>query len=367
MAEQIEFPMRAATRFGLSAPRDVMRQLCDHFVEHCDVIVDGDKARLVAEFGTAILECDDSRMSVQAFGYDESTLSYVKMMVVEHVLEYAPSDKPDIVWRGDGVTGGPLPFFREMRVVGARDVTPNMRRVRLAGEDIARFASGGLHIRLLFPASGLAEISWPTLGADGRIVWPTGAAKLTGRIYTIRSIDVAKGEMDVDFVIHEGDAYPGAGFAVKAKPGDIVGITGPGGGVTPSADWVLLAGDETALPAIGRMLEELPASVQAVVRVEIPDAAEEQRLASAAGLDLAWLHRGEAKAGTTTLLEDAVRGVAIPDDGRSVFVWAGGEHKTFRSLRKYLRGERGLTRQQHMVAAFWRRGFDGDSPEAEEA
>lgn len=366
MAEHTDFPMRATTRIPLSAPEAILQQLCEHFVEHCEVIVNGPKARFEASYGTALLECEGGALCVTALGHDESTLSYVKMAVAEHVVEYAGEDTPRIVWTGDGMKTGPLPFFREMRVVGARDITPRMRRVTLAGADLARFASGGLHIRLLFPPQGLASPSWPTLGEDGRIVWPTGAAKLTGRIYTIRSLDIARGEIDIDFVIHEGDAYPGAGFALKARPGDIVGITGPGGGDTPPADWYLLAGDETALPAIARILEDLPSSAQAVVRIEVPDAAEEQPLTSAANVDLAWLHRGQVEAGTTTLLENAVRGIAIPGD-RRVFAWACGEHKTFRAIRKYLRAERGLARKQHMAAAFWRRGFDGDSPEAGEA
>jgi NADPH-dependent ferric siderophore reductase len=137
-------------------------------------------------------------------------------------------------------------------------------------------------------------------------------------------------------------------------------MTGPGGGGAAGADWYLLAGDETALPAIGRMLEGLPASAHAVVRIEIADAGEEQPLVSPASLDIAWLHRGAAEAGTTTLLEDAVRAAAFPSDGRRVFAWAGCEHKAFRAIRKFLRAECGLSRDQHLVAAYWRRGFDAD-------
>lgn len=366
MAARPDLPMQAVTRIPLSSPHAVMRQLCEHFVEHCDVFVEEDGARLEAYYGTALMRCEDGCLHVEALGQDESTLSYVKMAVAEHVLEFAAADSPRIVWMGDGVGAGPMPFFRQMRVMGARDLTPRMRRVTLAGQDLARFAHGGLHIRLLFPPAHLAVPVWPTLGEDGRIVWPTGDARLAARVYTIRAIDVARGEVEVDFVMHEGDAYPGAGFAATARPGDIVGMTGPGGGGLAAADWYLFAGDETALPAIGRMLEELPATARAVVRIEVTDAADELPLASPASLDLAWLHRGAAEAGTTTLLEEAVRAVAIPDDGREVFVWAGCEHKAFRAIRKYLRAERGFPRDRHMVAAYWRRGFVGDSEERSE-
>ncbi len=366
MAETRSFPMQATASVRLAAPEEMLRRLCAHFVEHQRVTVTGARAVFEAEFGTAHLEAREGCLQLEAFGYDDSTLTFVKMVLAEHILEFAGSDKPRIVWTGDGPSSGPLPYFRALRVVGLRDVTPRMRRIILAGEDLSRFTEGGLHVRLLFPPAGI-EPAWPTMGEDGRPVWPTGEAKLAARIYTLRRIDAAKGEVEIDFVLHEGGDYPGAGFAAKARPGDIVGMTGPGGGATPTADWCLLAGDETALPAIGRMLEELPASAEAVVRIEVADAAEEQALVSAARLDLQWLHRGEAEAGATTRLEDAVRAVPLPDDGRRVFAWGAAEHKAIRSIRKALRGERGLTRDQHMAAAYWRRGFNGDSPQAGEA
>lgn len=366
MAEHVLL-MQAHTRIPLLAPEAVMQHLCAHLGEHCTVTREGSKARLDAAFGTAHLECEGGCLFVKALGHDESTLAYVKMAVAEHVVEFAKPENPRIVWAGDGMASGALPFFREMHVVGAREITPRMRRLTLKGEDLGRFTTGGLHVRLLFPPAELAVPSWPSMGEDGRIAWPDGAAKLTARVYTIRSIDPARGEIEVDFVLHEGDRFPGSGFAITARPGAIVGITGPGGGGVAPADWYLLAGDETALPAIGRMLEALPPSAHAVVRIEVADAAEEQPLTSPASLDLAWLHRGVAEAGTTTLLEDAVRAVAFPVDDRRVFAWGACEHKAFRAIRKFLRADRGLTRDQHLVAAYWRRGCDADSAAGEEA
>jgi NADPH-dependent ferric siderophore reductase len=366
MLERPDYPLQAATRIVLASPQAIMQQLCEHFVEHCEVTEVGGRARFDAAFGSALLECDGDSLCVEAFGFDDSTLTFVKMAVAEHVLEFAAPEAPRIVWSGDGPSTGALPYFRELRVTGVRDVTPRMRRVSFAGDNLAGFTVGGLHVRVLFPPKGRTPV-WPVMGEDGRPVWAGGPDKLMARIYTIRRIDPAKGELDIDFVMHEGDKYPGAGFAAKAQAGDIVGMTGPGGGELPPVDWYLLAGDETALPAIGRILQELPATAHAVVRIEVQDAAEEQALTSAAALDLAWLHRGEAEAGTTALLENAVRAVDIPKDGRSIYAWAGCEHKTFRAIRKFLRGERGLTRSQHVIAAYWRRGFDGDSPEAGEA
>ncbi len=199
------------------------------------------------------------------------------------------------------------------------------------------------------------------MGADGRPCWPDAPERPDIRIYTIRAIDVSPGEIDIDFVMHEGDDMPGARFAAEARPGDVIGMTGPGGGSAAAADWYLLAGDETALPAIGRILEGLPRQAKAVVRIEVADEGERQDLRSVADVDLQWLFRNGAPAGTTEALAEAIRTVALPRDGRSIFVWTGCEHACFRRTRKYLREECGLARDEHLVVAYWRRGYSGDA------
>ncbi len=253
-----------------------------------------------------------------------------------------------------------------MRVARVEDITPRMRRLTLVGENLARFAAGGMHVRLLFPKSQAVPPAWPVTGEDGRPAWPQAAARPDVRIYTIRRLDVAAGEVDIDFVLHDGDGMPGACFAANAMAGDVVGMTGPGGGTLTAADWYLLVGDETALPAIARMLEALPATAKAVVRIEIADAAEQQVLSSKADVDLVWLHRNGAAAGTAGLLENAVRAVEWPA-GAKTFAWAGCEYQDFRAIRGYLRKDRGLTREEHLVVAYWRRDFDGDTARKEDS
>lgn len=351
---------KASTEIVLSSPQDIMKRLCAHFAEHGDVSVEGTSSRIDTAFGSACMEACERCLKVFAEGRDDTSLAYVKLAIAEHLLDFASAESPSIVWQGDGAAGRPLPYFREMRVVRTVAVTPHMRRLTLAGDDLGRFASGGFHVRLLLPKQG-ATAAWPVTGADGRPEWPQGDERPDVRIYTIRRLDVEKSEVDIDFVLHEGADMPGADFAARATPGDVVGMTGPGGGGIGEADWYLLAGDETALPAISRILESLPSHVQAVVRIEVADRGEEQNLASAAGLDIRWLHRNGVAAGRSTLLEDAVRTVCFPEDGRRVFAWAGCEHKSFRAIRSYLRKDRNLARDRHLAVAYWRRGFEGDT------
>lgn len=352
--------LKASAEIALSCPQDIMQRLCAHFADHGDVAIDGACSRIDTAFGSASIEACKRCLKVFAEGNDETALAYVKLSIAEHLLHFASAESPAIVWRGDGAAGQPLPYFREMRVVRTASVTPCMRRLTLAGSDLGRFATGGLHVRLLLPRDG-AVPAWPVTGEDGRPAWPEAQRRPDVRIYTIRRIDVDKGEVDIDFVLHDGDGMPGARFAANAQIGDIVGMTGPGGGGIPVADWCLLAGDETALPAIGRIVEALPAGVHAVIRIEVADGGEEQNLVSQASLDIKWLHRYGVAPGKSTLLQDAVREVHWPEDRRSVFAWAGCEHKSFRAIRSYLRQDRKLVRDAHLVVAYWRCGFEGDT------
>jgi NADPH-dependent ferric siderophore reductase len=353
--------LSAETTIVLPSPLAVMAKLRDHFVEHG--AVSGSDQRWSAEFGIGIVDAvaDDAQMRFRVSASDATSLAYLQWGVAEHVNEFAPDTAPEIVWRGGIETGAPLPYFREMRVLGAVQITPRMRRLTLAGDDLGRFSKHGMHVRLLLaPEKGVKPV-WPVMAADGRQAWPEGPRPVS-HVYTLRRIDVAAGEVDIDFVLHEGEETPGATFALEAGQGDMVGMTGPGGGELREADWYLLAGDETALPAIGRMLEEMPEGKKVVALIEIADDRERQELRTQAALDLRWLSRQGRPAGTTTLLADAVSALAFPGDGASVFVWAGCEHAAAREIRAHLK-RRGLARGESLVAAYWRRGAGGEVEE----
>lgn len=340
----------ASTEVTLSCPEQIMLRLCAHFRDYGEVSVNGACSRIETGFGAAGFEACERCLKISAEGKDEVALAYVKLALAEHLLNFAGEESPEIVWQGDGAAGQPLPYFREMRVVRATNVTPRMRRVTLAGDNLRRFTEGGMHVRLLLPKDRSVKPTWPLTGEDGRPVWPQGADKPDVRIYTIRNIAADKGELDIDFVLHDGDDMPGVGFALSAQPGDLIGMTGPGGGSYGQADWYLLAGDETALPAIARILEELPASAKAVVRVEVENEAAEQALTSAAAVDLRWLHRDGGK----DRLAEAVRVVDWPGGAESVFLWAGCEHESFKAIRAFAK-EKGLRREEQLVVSYWRR------------
>ena len=176
--------------------------------------------------------------------------------------------------------------LRRLTVQHVQHLTPKMLRVALAGDDLPGFTSLGFddHVKLFIPAPG-EELVLPTPGPDGPI-FPPGAPRPTLRDYTPRRYDVADGILYIDFVIH--DAGPATTWAAQVRPGQVLGVGGPRGSfiIPTEFDWHLLVGDETARPAIGRRLEELPANTRALVVAEVESAGEELKFTSAASFEV---------------------------------------------------------------------------------
>jgi NADPH-dependent ferric siderophore reductase len=231
-------------------------------------------------------------------------------------------------------------------------VTPSVRRVVLSGS-AAAVAVAGPTVSLLVPRVGDAAPRWPRVAKDGRIVWPDGAHGVSLRSYTARRQDPVAGEVEIDFVLH-GDG-PAAAWAAAAVPGVPLGVAGGGSLGDRPAGYLLLAGDETALPAISRILATAPPTALGVALLEVAGPEEEQSLAAPAGISVRWLHRGNVAPGESTLLTDAVTGLDRPE-GDDVFAWVAAESAAVRTIRADLRGRWGLGRAQHHAIGYWRRG-----------
>jgi len=309
-------------------------------------------------FGQASFDMEPGRLVMRAEASDRDGLARIKDLLATAVQVYAKEDRPDIIWNGDLAQDTRPAQFREMTVVQVDDLTPHMRRIRFAGEELGRFGKfGGMHIRVLFPTQGAPDPAWPMLGANGLPVWPSEEQRPAARVYTIRSLDIEAGFMDIDFLIHEGESV-GSAWALQAEPGRKVGIMGPLGRPVRQADWYVLGGDETALPAIGRLLETLPASTKGIAFVEIADRDERQTVANATQIELHWLERNGVPAATDERLARQVLSVQWPQDG-STFGWFAAEAAAARTVRDHWRGAMGLSRDQTLAAAYWRLGTAG--------
>lgn len=246
---------------------------------------------------------------------------------------------------------GPRPVD-VLTVVSTRQVTPAVRRVTLTGTPAA-VAAAGPTLALLVPRVGDAAPRWPEVARDGRVVWPQGSHGVSLRSYTARRQDVAAGEVDVDFVLH-GDG-PAATWAAAAAPGHVLAVASAAPLGEAPAGWLLLAGDETALPAIARILAAADPGTRGVALLEVAGPAEEQELVHPAGVELRWLHRGAAEPGGAPLLADAVAALDRPP-GADVFAWVAAESAAVRAVRTDLRGRWGLGRGQQHAIGYWRRG-----------
>ncbi len=246
----------------------------------------------------------------------------------------------------------------KLRLLQVRDVsriTPKMLRITVGGDELKGFISAAHddHVKLFFPQPGQEKPVLPTPGPNGP-VYPEGAARPAARDYTPRRYDAAANTLAIDFVLHgEG---PATAWAAQAKPGNFLGVGGPRGSfiVPDDFDWYLLAGDETALPAIGRRLEELSAATRALVVVEVEDIGEEQRFHSRARVDTRWLHRNGTAPGAKPHLQKAIAELRLPQgDG---YAWVAAEAGTAKALRRHLVDERGLRKDRVKAAAYWKHG-----------
>ena len=161
--------------------------------------------------------------------------------------------------------------FRVAKVLKSERITPQMARITLASDDFESFISLAYddHCKVFFPEAGATGFPVPERGENG-LVFPDGK-RPEARDYTPRYYDNAARTLTLDFVLH-GDGAA-SGWAQDAKPGDTIGVGGPRGSfvVRGDFDWYLLVGDETALPAISRRLEELPRDARAIAVLELAD------------------------------------------------------------------------------------------------
>ncbi len=229
---------------------------------------------------------------------------------------------------------------RALTVKTVEKLAAHMIRVTLTG-DLDGFVSLGFddHVKLFFP-DGTKDAA--------------GAPNTLSRDFTPRQYDSAARTLAIDFAIH--DAGPATRWAAQAKPGDALTIGGPRGSfiIPTNYDWHLLIGDETALPAIGRRLAELPAGTRAVVLAEVDGAGEELKFDSQADVTVSWVHRNGAAAGASDSLAKKLATLKLPSG--DYYAWVACESLVAKALRRQLIADHGANPKWMRAAGYWRRG-----------
>jgi NADPH-dependent ferric siderophore reductase len=245
--------------------------------------------------------------------------------------------------------------FRTLSVVSVEGLTPTLKRVILSGDDLAGFVSAGFddHVKI-FPVRDGETLNLPTAGPDGPVF---SEPRPIARDYTPRAYDPATNRLTIDFVI--GHSGPATEWAEAAAPGAILGVGGPRGSFIVPVDYAdhVLIGDETALPAIARRLEELPAGVRALTVIEVADAASRLTLTSRANLTSVWVERDgdHEQAGA---LVSAAKSAAADVSRDDAYVWIAAEAQAAKALRGAMVAL-GFDAKAMKAAGYWRLGDGG--------
>ena len=304
----------------------------------------------------------------------------------------------------------PRPAYRSFRASVSRveRMSPHFSRVTFAGADLAEFGTAGLdqRVKVVLPVPGRGFVDFPD-GEDWYRAWRELPAERRNvfRTYTVRAVRPDLREVDIDFALH-GDLGPASAWATDAAPGDEVVLIGPdesspdrtvGIDFRPGAvDTVLLAGDETAAPAICAILEQLPADASGIAIIEVPSALDRLDVDAPGGVEVRWLARGAdgvhgerlvpavrdwvvrtccaegclphvSTSGDAALALAAAERGDLDDaplwdvpEGRSLdgdcYAWLAGEASVITTLRRFLVREAGLDRRQVAFMGYWRRG-----------
>jgi NADPH-dependent ferric siderophore reductase len=189
--------------------------------------------------------------------------------------------------------------------------------------------------------------------------------ELVRRTYTVRTFNPATLTLDIDFVLH-GDEGPASAWASTAKPGSTLGIMGPGPKklVDFSADWFLMAGDITALPALSVNIEQLPADARGYLAIEIPTEEDKQSLPFPEAFEVHWVINPKASKEHFPLLEKIKEFKFLAG---TPSMWVAGEFHSTRAIRRYLKQERGVQRGELYASSYWHIGLTEDRHKVKKA
>jgi len=243
---------------------------------------------------------------------------------------------------------------RIVEVKRTKHLTPNMLRVTFGGDELLGFPTdaASANIKFLLPHEHQDEASYiASLRGEGD--------KPIKRTYTVVEYRTNSNELDVDFALHQ-DSGPATQFATNAKPGSKLGIAGPGQPklVNRDADWFIIAGDMTAMPAIEANLKHLPSMATGYVVLEVQTDADKRNFTMPDNMNVHWLINPEPTAGKSELATTVMN---LPWKAGTPYVWVAGESSSVQALRSYFAKTKHLDRTHRYTSGYWKIGQDEDT------
>lgn len=337
---------QATATFSGTLPHDLIPHIAAHAREADLQSVETEQSLVVTvPLAKVVLDRTPSTLQVRIDAVDASALQNIRDYLLYLLDHVAPDLAPAGVWQGD-IARNRLPLsFCTATVRGVWRVAPSFLRVELNCADTKRLAEGrGMHFSLLLPPQGRPP-AWPQLDSNGRTVMPKGEDALHRAVYTFVALDPVEGRFTFDVFEHEGGRA--TAWARAATPGDLVGISGPGSGDFPPGQDILLAGDETALPAIRRILEHSSADRRGRVLLEVGTDEDVCDLPRPGGIDLTWLVRARGQT-----LWDRLATAGLPQ-GTDRHVWIAAEKDLVRKAKARFRDTLGLGPKEGYFAYYW--------------
>ncbi|MEM6634562.1 MAG: siderophore-interacting protein [Pseudomonadota bacterium] len=279
---------------------------------------------------------------------DERWLFVMKNAVIQQMRHVLPAVAEAMRWSDGGAEGSLPPNFVFVRVTDVAVLGSVFLRVTLEGEDLSSHGDSAIHFRLVQPPKG-TDAEWPSVAANGSIVWPDGAGAPHRPVYTARSVDHAANKLVTDVFIHAGGRT--TDWAKEAHEGKrdrtVVGLVGPSGGGLLDADHVLMATDETGFPAAARLLENLPPAAKGRIFLEAEQGEScGYPIGAPEGVEMIWLSRAQGD-----VLADATLD-ALPRH-KGAKIWFAGERQQATSVREAAKAA-GWETGDLRISGFWR-------------
>ena len=232
-------------------------------------------------------------------------------------------------------------------------VSSRLISVLVTGDDLGGFADAAptSHLKVFLPADGQDAPSLPAQAPDGAVIAPDGPPPVV-RTYTPRRYDPATRTLEIQFLLH--GTGPASEWAQRVKPGDKLAVAGPGGrfSLEPVTDSWWLAADESAIPAVGTLLEALPETAAADVHIEVDGPDDEIEFTAPAKTTITW-HRRHRRDEFGAELIAAAHAASIPEATR---VWVACEAAAMRDIRRYLLTSRLVPPASLVTRGYWRAG-----------